>query len=230
MRISAIIAAAGAGRRFGGTTPKQFSLLDGRPILFWSMKALMGYDEIRELVIAAPAAEVEAAGSIMNGFQCEVPVKIIPGGQTRQESVKLGLAATDPNNEWVAVHDAARPFVTAAQVEAVCLMAQEVGAAILAIPVQDTVKKVDENSIILHTIDRNRLYLSQTPQVCRREDLVSAYRLADEKGLRATDEAGLLELLGLAVGVIQGSPTNIKITSKEDLELAQAVITVRSHE
>jgi 2-C-methyl-D-erythritol 4-phosphate cytidylyltransferase len=229
MRISAIIAAAGIGRRFGGKTPKQFSLLDGRPILFWSMKALTGYDEIRELVVVAPAAEVDAVRSIVDGFLCEVPVKVIPGGPTRQQSVELGLTATDPDNEWIAVHDAARPLVTASQVEAVCLMAQEVGAAIMAIPVQDTVKEVDENGIILHTIDRTRLYLSQTPQVCRREDLLSAYRLADEKGIRATDEAGLLELLGLAVGVIEGSPTNIKITGMEDLALAQAVIKVRAH-
>jgi 2-C-methyl-D-erythritol 4-phosphate cytidylyltransferase len=137
------------------------------------------------------------------------------------------LDAVDPGIEWIAVHDAARPLVTLTQIEAACFMAQEVGAAILAVPVRDTVKVVDEDGLIIRSQDRSRLYLAQTPQVCRKEDLRSAYKLAEDKGIRATDEAGLLEVLGVAVGVgvVEGSPSNFKITTQEDLKMAEALIT-----
>jgi len=150
---------------------------------------------------------------------------VVPGGTSRQESVKAGLDAVDPRLEWIAVHDAARPLVTPAQIEAVCFLARKIGSAILAVPVWDTVKVVDEKGLIIRSRDRNRLYMAQTPQVCRKEDLRSAYRLAKDKGISATDEAGLLEIAGISVGVAESSPRNFKITTQEDLNMAEALIT-----
>ena len=226
MKFSAIIVAAGAGIRFGASIPKQFFALGGRPVLAWSLETFDRSSLINELIVVAPLADDGSAIEITERWVHRVPVKVVPGGLTRQESVKSGLDAVNPGCEWVAVHDAARPLVTPTQIEAVYFMAREIGgAAILAIPVWDTVKVVDEDGLIIRSQDRNRLYLAQTPQVCRKEDLRSAYKLAEDKGIRATDEAGLLEVLGVAVGVVEGSSSNFKITTQEDLKIAEALIT-----
>jgi 2-C-methyl-D-erythritol 4-phosphate cytidylyltransferase len=226
MNVSAIIVAAGAGIRFGTRIPKQFIPLGKRPILAWSLEAFERSSLISELIVVAPPADEVSAIEITRKWVHKVPVKVVPGGATRQESVKSGLDAVDADLEWVAVHDAARPLVTLSQIEAVCFMAQELGgAAILAIPVRDTVKVVDEDGLIIRSQDRIRLYLAQTPQVCRKEDLRLAYKLAEDKDIQATDEAGLLEVSGVAVGVVEGSPGNFKITTQEDLKMAEALIT-----
>ncbi len=225
MKISAIIVAAGAGIRFGASIPKQFFALGGRPVLAWSLEAFDRSKLISELIVVAPPSDEGSAIEITEKWVHRVRVKVVPGGSTRQESVKSGLDAVDPGIEWVAVHDAARPLVTLTQIEAVCFMAREVGAAILAVPVRDTVKVVDEDGLIIRSQDRRRLYLAQTPQVCRKEDLRSAYKLAEVKGIKATDEAGLLEVSGVAVGVVEGSPSNFKITTQEDLKMAEALTT-----
>ena len=225
MNVSAIIVAAGASIRFGARIPKQFIALGGRPVLAWSLEVFERSSLISELIVVAPPADEVSAIEITRKWVHKVPVKVVPGGATRQESVKSGLDAVDADLEWVAVHDAARPLVTLSQIEAVCFMAQEVGAAILAIPVQDTVKVVDEDGLIIRSQDRTRLYLAQTPQVCRKEDLRLAYNLAEVKGIKATDEAGLMEVSGVAVGVVEGSPGNFKITTQEDFNMAEALIT-----
>ena len=226
MKISAIIVAAGAGIRFGASIPKQFFALGGRPVLAWSLEAFDRSKLISELIVVAPPSDEGFAIEITRKWVHRVPVKVVSGGFTRQESVKSGLDAVDPGIEWVAVHDAARPLVTLTQIEAVCFMAREVGAAILAVPVRDTVKVVDDGALVIRSQDRSRLYLAQTPQVCRKEDLQSAYKLAEVKGIKATDEAGLLEIIGVAVGVVEGSSGNFKITTQEDLKMAEVRVTV----
>ena len=225
MKISAIIVAAGAGIRFGASIPKQFLALGGRPVLAWSLDTFDRSDIVNELIVVAPPSDESCAIEITEKWVHRVRIKVVPGGSTRQGSVKSGLDAVDPGLEWVAVHDAARPFVTLTQIEAVCFMSHKVGAAILAVPVQDTVKVVDEDGLIVRSQERRRLYLAQTPQVCRKEDLRSAYKLAEDKCIRATDEAGLLEVLGIAVGVVQSDPINFKVTTQEDFKMAEALIT-----
>lgn len=224
MKISAIIVAAGSGIRFGSNIPKQFLDLGGRPVLAWSLDTFGRSSIVNELIVVAPPAEERRAIEIAEKWVHRVRIKVVPGGSTRQGSVKSGLDAVDPELEWVAVHDAARPFVTLTQIESVCFMAHEVGAAILAVPVQDTLKVVDEDGMIIRSQERRRLYLAQTPQVCRKEDLRSAYKLAEDKGIRATDEAGLLEVLGIDVGVVQSGPINFKVTTQEDFKMAEALI------
>jgi len=230
MRVSAIIAAAGIGVRFGAGQPKQLVPLGEKPILNWSLEALSRATMVRELVIVAPSVAMEATADLAAGFEGILPVRVVPGGPTRQDSVRIGLAAVDADLEWVAVHDAARPLVTVAEIESVCLMAQEIGAAILATPVVDTVKEADDSGLVVRTLDRTRLHLAQTPQVCRKKDLLAAYDLAATKGIRAGDEAGLLEALGIPVGIITGNRRNIKITLEDDLELARALLDMNHYE
>ncbi|MFO8239682.1 MAG: 2-C-methyl-D-erythritol 4-phosphate cytidylyltransferase [Dissulfuribacterales bacterium] len=225
MKVSAIIVAAGAGIRVGANIAKQFLALGGRPVLAWSLNTFDRSSMVNELVVVAPPSDDGCTIKITEQWVNRVRVKVVPGGTSRQESVKAGLDAVDPRLEWIAVHDAARPLVTPAQIEAVCFLARKIGSAILAVPVWDTVKVVDEKGLIIRSRDRNRLYMAQTPQVCRKEDLRSAYRLAKDKGISATDEAGLLEIAGISVGVAESSPRNFKITTQEDLNMAEALIT-----
>ncbi|HID97269.1 MAG TPA: 2-C-methyl-D-erythritol 4-phosphate cytidylyltransferase [Thermodesulfobacteriaceae bacterium] len=230
MNVSAIITAAGSGTRMGTGTPKQFLNLNGRPVLAWSLEVFLKSDLVREIIIVAPIAYQEQAVEIAGEYAHDFDIKVVPGGVTRQESVRCGLEASNPEVKWAAVHDAARPFVTLQQIESVCLMAREIGGAILATVVQDTVKRVDEDGLIIRTVERNGLFLAQTPQVCRKKDLKSAYRLADEKNIVATDEAGLLEVAGITVGVVESGSGNIKITTPGDLRLAEALIKITGQE
>jgi len=224
LKVTAIIAAAGLGKRFGSQTPKQFHQLGGRPLLAWSIDTFTKVPFIEDIVVVAPPSDESSTLKIVKSFSNEKPITVIAGGATRQESVRQGLLSIDEKKTWIAVHDAARPLVPQSDIEAVCLMAQEIGAAILAIPVHDTVKLVDEDGLIVRTLDRDRIYLAQTPQVCRRKDLVSAYELAERKNIKVTDEASLLEAAGMAVGVVPGKPRNIKITTEDDFILAEALI------
>ncbi|MDA8161767.1 MAG: 2-C-methyl-D-erythritol 4-phosphate cytidylyltransferase [Desulfobacteraceae bacterium] len=224
MRVSAIIAAAGDGLRFGGAEPKQFTLLGDRPILAWSLAAMSNSPIIDELVVVSHGNYGERVSEIASLYAGDKRVKIIPGGATRQESIRAGLMAVDRGIRWVAVHDAARPFVTTALIEQACLLAREVGAAIPVIPISDTVKEVSEERFVTRTVDRARLLLAQTPQVCKRDDLARAYEEADGVGFKATDEASLLELAGISIGVVDGSPMNLKVTTQDDLSLAIALI------
>ncbi len=224
MKVSAIIAAGGSGRRFGGNAPKQFVQLSGRPVLAWSLQAFSMSSLISDIIVVSPAGEESTAIELAEKWVDGKPVKVVPGGVTRQESVKAGLNAVSHTSEWVAVHDAARPMVSPNLIEAVCLMAQEVGAAIPGVQIKDTVKEVYSDGLVYRTLERTNLFLAQTPQVCKRSDLAAAYEMADSKDIQTTDEAGLLEVLGVPVGVVEGSVRNIKITTQDDMALAEVLI------
>ncbi len=223
MLVTAIIAAGGSGTRLGDEIPKQFLDLDGKPIIAWSLEAFSRANEISEIVVVAPLdylKEVEQYAKKAIGQR--LPFKVVPGGATRQESVKNGLLSASSQMEWIAVHDAARPFVSPYEIDALCLMARELGAAILGKKVIDTIKQV-EDGIITKTIDRSKLVAALTPQVCKKKDLFMAYQKAKETGFVATDEASLLEFAGINVAVHFGSSFNFKITTKEDLIMARAI-------
>ena len=224
MKVTAIIAAAGIGKRFGSNIPKQFVELGGKPILFWSIKAIASCPLIEDIVIAAPPQNISEVEDIAKPFLDILPIKVVEGGALRQDSVELAVNACRDDTKWLATHDAARPFVTSTEIEAVCLMAREIGAAILALPIHDTVKEVDENGLIIKTLERSRLFRAQTPQVCKKEDLLNALSYVKETGVEVTDEASMLEAIGIPVGIVQGSRKNFKITTKDDLLFAKAII------
>ena len=221
--IAAIIPAAGSGTRMGTNTPKQFLDLGGQPILVQTVSRFLKVNSIDRIVIALPADHRQAAEQLFHRFFSQDQysrLKFVNGGATRQESVQAGLDGLLPETDFVLVHDGARPFVTPEMIEQ-CLQATiRYGAAIVAIPVRDTIKQVNSTGEIQSTVDRSQLWQAQTPQAAAVDLLQRAYEYAGRDGYIGTDEASILEHAGIPVHVIEGSEKNIKITRPDDLELA----------
>ena len=220
MRVTAIIAAGGAGRRLGAGVPKQLLDVAGRPMLQRTVEAFTSHAEVADVIVAAPADIAAAPPDWLAG------VHVVAGGSRRQDSVANAFAAVREDAEIVLVHDAARPFVSAAVISRAIAGAAEHGAAIVAIPVSDTVKLVDPEGTgaITATLARDRVFLAQTPQAFRRDVLREAVAVG-RSGVDATDEASLAERAGHVVRVVAGDPDNVKITTARDLELAQRRLT-----
>ena len=160
---------------------------------------------------------------LVEKFRISKVSKIVVGGNSRQQSVWNGLKNMPPETTLVAIHDGVRPFVTSEEISRVITAAEEEGAAILAVPVKDTVKIVRSGKIE-STPDRERIWLAQTPQVFRKEIIINAYRLAMEKKFSGTEDASLVEKLGVSVSIVKGSYSNIKITTPEDLDFAEIIL------
>ncbi len=226
----AIVPAAGRGLRMGGQIPKQFLALGGQPIVVHSLRVLNAAPSVREIILAVPEAERDfCLREIVASHGFKKVRQVIAGGAERQDSVRHGLDAMDAKAELVLVHDAVRPFVTTAMIDRVVARAAEVGAAILAIPMRDTVKQVDADGLIEATVDRGRLWLAQTPQAFRTSLLREAHQKALVEGKRATDDAQLVEWLGHKVAIVEGSTENIKITRSEDLGIGEAILAARQN-
>ena len=225
--IIAILPAAGFGTRMGGESPKQFRLLDGVPLLLFTLRRLAACPSITEFLIATRGDEIEPLGARLAEERLGRPLRVVSGGDTRQESVGNALAQAPQDAELILVHDAVRPLVTREQVERVIAEARARRAAILGIPAMDTVKEVKRASLpgdvalITATIPRERVVLAQTPQVFDAALLREAFARAAADGFTASDEAGLVERLGHDVFVVLGSERNLKITRPGDLELAE---------
>ena len=220
----AIIPAAGSGSRLGGQIPKQFLELAGAPILAHTISRFVDCDDIGAIAVSLPADKLDEFRARNRGARVIKPIFYVPGGAERSDSILNALeAVAELQPEIVAVHDAVRPFVTPAQISAVIAKAKEVGAAILALPATDTIKEV-ENGLIQRTIDRRRIWRAQTPQAFRYELLMQANKEARAANLPSaltTDDSLLVERLGIPVAVVEGSPNNIKITTPEDLLIAE---------
>jgi len=230
MRTAALVLAAGRGERLGHRLPKGFVPLAGRPLLLHALAALEAVAEIERVVPVLPAgafgryrAALSGAGPAGAWRKLAEPVA---GGRERQDSMRAGLAALPAGVELVAVHDAARPLVGADAVRRVIAAARETGAAILALPVRDTIKRVRDGRIV-ETPPRAECWAAQTPQVFRVEILREALARADAAGRLATDDAELVEALGVAVRIVAGEPGNLKITGPEDLWLAERILAAR---
>jgi 2-C-methyl-D-erythritol 4-phosphate cytidylyltransferase/2-C-methyl-D-erythritol 2,4-cyclodiphosphate synthase len=219
----AIIPAAGSGSRFGGQTPKQFIEIAGAPVIVHTLRRFDACRDIDGIIVALHPSEIDAFERRLKPYSLQKPVRLISGGAERSDSILNALEAAKAwQPELVAVHDAVRPFVTPEQISAVLLRAREIGAAILALPATDTIKEVDRG-LIQRTIDRRRIWRAQTPQAFRYELLMRANVEARAAGLPpaiTTDDSLLVESIGLPIAVVEGSPKNIKITTPEDLVLA----------
>ncbi|MGH8335347.1 MAG: 2-C-methyl-D-erythritol 4-phosphate cytidylyltransferase [Gammaproteobacteria bacterium] len=222
-QASAIIVAAGSGTRLGSALPKAFVPLAGRTILSYSLRTLANVQQIVELILTAPAGMEQAARAEVTAAGLELPAKITVGGTERQESVRIALALTSAESELVVVHDAARPFASPELFQRCLGQAEWTGAAIAAIPVADTLKRVDQDGRIVATLARAGLWQAQTPQAFRRQLLIEAHELALRDQIVATDDADLVEWTGHKVEVVEGSPLNLKITTADDLKLAEAL-------
>jgi 2-C-methyl-D-erythritol 4-phosphate cytidylyltransferase len=223
MSVLAIIPAAGVGLRMGGETPKQFLSLEGVPIFVHTLRKFVAAEAVREIILGLRPEDMDRAASEVARERFEKPVRVVEGGASRQETVARALAEAPPETEIVLVHDAVRPFIDLHLIQRVTEAARKDGAAILGIPSVDTVKQV-ERQMILGTIPRERIVLAQTPQAFRFEIIKEAFERAEADGFVGTDEASLVERLGLSVAVIMGSDRNIKITKPSDLPLARLYI------
>ena len=220
----AIIAAAGAGTRMASDRPKQFLLLAGTPVIFHTLKPFEECDSIQEMIVVLPAEESAGFLSMAGKLGLQKIARVVPGGATRAESVKRGLMSVrSATAEIVAVHDGVRPFVTVDEISTTVAAAQADGAAILVAPVTDTIKQVGDGTV-LKTLDRTGLRRALTPQCFRYELLREAYQRADVNDPSLTDESALVEQLGHRVTVVEGSARNIKITTAEDLVVAEGFL------
>ena len=223
----AIIAAAGAGTRMASDRPKQFLLLAGTPVIFHTLKVFEQCDSIDEVIVVLPAEESAGFLSQAGKFGVRKVARVVPGGATRADSVKRGLMAIrSATAEIVVVHDGVRPFVTVEEIDATVAVAKSDGAAILVAPVTDTIKQVDGHRI-LKSLDRVALRRALTPQCFQYELLRQAYHQADVNDASLTDESALVEQLGKRVSIVEGSARNIKITTAEDLAIAEALLKTR---
>lgn len=220
----ALIPAAGRAVRFGGAVGnKIFAVLGGRPVLYWTAQAFAAHPQIDGIVVVAGPSEVSRCREALAGVGKVLAV--VAGGQTRQESVAIGLFTLggDPD-DLILVHDAARPLVSAAVIDRCLDGAQQFGNAVAALPVTDTLKAADDALIVQRTVDREGLWAMQTPQVFPLATLFEAYSAARTMGWTGTDEAALVEQFSdEPVHLVRGDPANLKITHSEDLALAEAL-------
>jgi 2-C-methyl-D-erythritol 4-phosphate cytidylyltransferase len=233
MKVAVILPAAGLGTRMGrtsaettGTSRKQFMLLEGSPILLHTVRKFAACDRVSEIVVVLRREDLEWVEELLRREIRSKTVRVVEGGNSRQESVERGLAAVSPDTELVAVHDAVRPFVDLEIIEKAIAEAAEHGAAIVGIVPVDTVKQVSgaqsTGAKIRSTISRERLVLAQTPQVFRHDLLNQAFEAARRDGFVGTDESSLVERLEqVEVRVVMGSDRNIKITRPGDMDLAR---------
>jgi 2-C-methyl-D-erythritol 4-phosphate cytidylyltransferase len=226
--VVALVPAAGRGLRMGGSVPKQFLSLGGEPLVIQSLRALQAAPVVGQIILAVPPADVEyCEQEIVSRQRFTKVTKVVAGGAERQDSVRHALAQIPSDTEIVLIHDAVRPFVTLRMIADVVAAARKEGAAIIALPTRDTVKQVRTDGMIERTVDRTPLWLAQTPQAFRRDWIETAHRKAHAEGVRATDDASLVEWLGYSVAVVEGSGENIKVTRPEDLVIGEAILASR---
>ena len=234
-RIAAILPAAGLGTRMGAETPKQFLELDGTPILIHSVRRIASCPLVTDIIVATRADVVDSLQERIQSERFMQSVRVVRGGDSRQDSVALALEEVSNDTEIVLVHDAVRPFVTREQIARVIEEARRCHAAILGIPAMDTVKEVkraslpEDVALIIGTIPRERVVLAQTPQVFSTKLLKEAFARAKADGVNASDEAGLVERMGHDVHVVLGSERNIKITKPADMDLARFYLEQERH-
>jgi 2-C-methyl-D-erythritol 4-phosphate cytidylyltransferase len=225
MKVSVILPAAGLGTRMGrekaGTSRKPFMLLEGAPILAHTVRKFLRATSVNEIVVALRNEDMEWARGVMDAERPAKPLRLVEGGETRQESVQNALATLASDTDLVAVHDAVRPFASVELIESVIAKAAQTGAAIAGIVPVDTVKQVRLDKIRA-TLLREDLVLAQTPQVFRFDLLRRAFDKAREDNFTGTDEASLVERLDqVDVSVVVGSDRNLKITKPGDMDLAR---------
>jgi 2-C-methyl-D-erythritol 4-phosphate cytidylyltransferase len=229
MRVSAVVAAAGAGRRIGGAIVKTYLPIAGRPLILRTLDRIFSTPVVNQAVVVAAGEEVERCAALLRadaGLSDRSWLLAI-GGATRQHSVRRGLEKVGADTDVVIVHDGARPFVSAALIERCVGAAVEKGAAVAGLPVRDTIKNVSAGGWVQATPDRGSLWEIQTPQAFRRDIIVAAHEKAARDGVEASDDAMLVERMGTPVFVVNGERLNFKITVPEDVWLAELIIRER---
>ena len=222
----AVIPAAGAGVRMGGDRGKQFLDLDGKPLLAITLEKFQVCPAVESIIVVVPSGELDyCQKEIIEQYNLTKVGKVVPGGERRQDSVRLGIEASGGDYGLVLIHDGVRPLIPVSLIERVVKAAREYRAVITALPAKETVKKIDKDGRVIKTYDRRQVRLAQTPQVFRYQDIMMAHRLAIQKGLEnVTDDALLIEKSGIPIKIIEGSEDNIKVTTPHDLDLVRFLL------
>ena len=225
MGVCAIIAAAGHGRRMGSSISKQFINIKNKPILVHTIEKFCQSKLVDSICIVVSKDWYSyVTENIIGKFDLRKIDKILIGGTTRQESIYIALKEMENKYATVAIHDAVRPLINLELLNKVIVKGQQTGAAVLAVPVQESVKEVAGNLLKL-TLNRETVWLVQTPQVYKKEIIFNAYQQAFFNCINATDDSELVEHLGYPIHVVEGSRINIKITTPEDLDLATYLLS-----
>lgn len=225
--ISVIIAAAGSGRRMGLTEKKQFLDLLGSPILVRTLNVFNVHPLIDEIIVVTNSEDIDKVQAMSQSYKLNKVTSIVSGGERRQDSINNALS--EVRGEIVLIHDAARPFVTPKIIEENIKSIDHFKGVVTGVPVKDTIKYV-ENGLVKETLNRQKLLSVQTPQTFRSHILKEAYGHMDSHQLSVTDDSSLLEMMGYDIGVVEGSYENIKITTIEDLRIAEEIIRSKACE
>lgn len=223
--ICAVIVAGGNGTRMKAPVKKQYLNLDGLPIVAHTLMAFDRYSDLDRIILVVPEDDLEwCRADMVTPLSLDHDVKLVVGGQRRQESVINGLTAVGASDGIVLIHDGVRPFVRPSLISACLAGVHTTGACIPAIPATDTLKQVDENGMIIGTLDRRQIRLAQTPQTFSLDLIRRSHQLAGQRGFAATDDASVAEFAGERVTVVPGDRDNIKITTAQDLLIARAIL------
>ncbi len=228
MKTVVIISAGGMGRRMGGKIPKQYLSLAGMPILVHTLRGFQNSPFVDEIFLVVPEADIGVVQrDMVVRYDFSKVSLVIAGGNERQDSVNNALRRLRDEHEIILVHDGVRPFVTGALIEQAVAGAKAFGAVAVGMPVRDTVKALDPAGWVVKTVQREGLWLTQTPQAFRREVILSANEKAEADGFYGTDDASLVERMGIPVRIIPGDADNIKVTTPQDLALGEMIFRRR---
>jgi 2-C-methyl-D-erythritol 4-phosphate cytidylyltransferase len=224
-KVAAVIVAAGKGLRMNMAQKKQYVRIGALPVLSHTLSTFDRCNSIEAIFLVIPENDrTSCKRDIIEPLKLHKPLHVVPGGESRQESVFNGLMATNGHYQFVAIHDGVRPLVKLKKIKQCILEAKKHGACILAVPASDSVKTINNNNFVVSTVKRQDVRIAQTPQVFNYQDILEAHLTAMKNNIVATDDAELLERQGGIVRVISGDPHNIKITTPEDLKLAQILL------
>lgn len=228
MKVTAIITSAGKGKRMGIATPKHFLHLEGRPVLAYTLDAFEICPDVNQVFVVARLGEEEyCLKEIVDKYGFKKVLKVVIGGKRRQDSVFNAIKELDDDTDIVVVHDGVRPFVPPELISETVKLAMYVDGVVAALPLKDTIKEVNKDGFIKNTPDRELFWCAQTPQTFKKRVLESAFNSAYNDDFFGTDEASFVERIGGKVKIVEGSYENIKITTKEDLLLAEFILRSR---
>ena len=219
--LSAIVVAAGRSKRFKGKTSKVLAQINNKPVIYYSLAALNKHRDIGEIIVVASLKNIEAIKEIIRKYKINKVKKIILGGKERQDSVSLGLRSLGREAKDVLIHDGARPFIDSKIISLVIAAAKVSGAAVAGVKVKPTIKRADKGLWVKETLERENLWEIQTPQVFSKKIILKAYN--NLRSAKATDDAMLVEKIGVKVKIAPGSYNNIKITTPEDLSVSGSI-------
>ena len=226
-QVAALIVAAGQGTRMGTQDRKQYMMLSNRPVLAHTLLTFQKCKAIAEIFLVIPRGDDSyCKNEIIEPLRPNKTIHLVSGGATRQESVYNGLKAIDESIGLVVIHDGVRPLVTIDQITQCVKAAKKYGGCILAVPASDTLKTVDEHDCVVSTMKRHMIRMAQTPQAFHYDIIMNAHKASQKEAYVGTDDAELVERYGKAVKVIPGDPCNIKITTSEDIKIAEALLSI----